>query len=218
LPYTAENVFARSYRDLPIRSKARPGWILVPGASANARLALDAGNALPLRASLPQQAEVPELHLAPDAGTGILVPDAPTAGIMLRGATALPPDGGRRAAPLPRSVILPVNGRARVLAFLHATASGAAAGTRVGAYLVRYADGKQIEIPLRYGYQICALNDGIPSDSFSTSAIAIRAHIPLTLRLLQWRNPRPNIAIARVEFRADNPLAAPILFSLTGIQ
>jgi hexosaminidase len=218
LPYTAAEVFARSYRDLPGEGKARPGWLWQPQAAANVRLALDAGDDIPLRVPVPQQAAVSEPHLAHDAATGILTPDVPTAGIMLRGALALPVNGGVTASPLPRSVVLRVNRRARLLAFLHATAYGVATGTRVGTYAVLYADGKKAEIPLRYGYQIRALDDHVPSSSFSTSTVELRAHTPLTLRLFQWRNPRPGVAITSVEFQAKDLLSAPILFSLTGIQ
>jgi hypothetical protein len=40
----------------------------------------------------------------------------------------------------------------------------------------------------------------------------------LTLRLFRWTNPRPDVPIAHLEFRADDPQAAPILFGVTGVQ
>ena len=162
----------------------------------------------------------------PATGIRILSPDS---GIML--ASVLPPPTAQspsdkgdatKSVPsrvvLPDAISLPIGASAGALAFVHATALSAPAGTTVAHYIVSYADGKSIEIPLRYGREIRALDDDTPSNSYSVGALIWR-HNPaqlLTLRLYRWTNPRPKVIIARIEFYADTDTSAPILFGVTG--
>jgi uncharacterized protein YndB with AHSA1/START domain len=250
LPYTAEDVFARSYRDTACGGPAHPGWLLLPGRSANIQLRDDGTDgfpwvaipvaippvavplvavplvAVPLVAvplvAVPTNGQVAQpgagnapIDIVHDPETGIALPSLPQTGILLHGVLPLAPG----VPALPAAIRLPIDRRARTLAFLHATACGVAYKTAVGAYTVVYADGKREEIPLSYGFEIRALDDHTPSGSFSTTAVTRRYGNgpPLTLRLLQWTNPHPNVPISSVELRADDALSAPILFSITGI-
>ena len=79
------------------------------------------------------------------------------------------------------------------------------------------ADGRTLEIPLRYGKEIRALDDDTSAATLSTDPVHWgSAAAPLNLRLLRWKNPRPTVEIVGLEFRADHPYAAPILFGVTG--
>ncbi len=228
LPYDAAVVFTRAYRAVPPLASPKPGWYLSLRRAANITLFGQGPDALPISA-YPQtvsdvNSETLDIPLSPSqyptvADTGIRVAGTSLGGVMLAGAinpATLPGLGGDVAMHYPQAISLPVQARAESLAFLHATAFGVDAGTRVGTYMVIYADGQKVEIPLRYGSEIRALDDSAPS-AYTTSALSWgNPSAPRTLRLLRWSNPRPQVAIARLEFRADNPCAAPILFSVTG--
>jgi hypothetical protein len=221
LPYTAENVFARSYRNLTAGGRPQHGWLLLPGNAANIRLQSAAQESMPSAASASQYSvsTMPGLHTTHNADTGLIVPSKPTSGIMPGSALSRSSSAAGKAPPArPAAISLSIHRRAHTLGILHAAAYGVAAKTLVGTYTVVYEDGKRTAIPLRYGFEIRALDDQTPSNSIALSTIKAGADSSLTLRLLQWSNPRPNVAIARLEFRADNPLTAPILFAITGIQ
>ncbi len=120
-------------------------------------------------------------------------------------------------APTSDAVVFAFKARANTLVFEHACARGAENGAVVAVYTLVYADGKRADIPLRYGYEIRALDDDTAADSFSTDAHTL--HVPgasVTLRRLRWINPRPDALLERLEFRALSPVAAPILFGVTG--
>ena len=150
-----------------------------------------------------------------------------TAGGDIRKAQAAGSEASGSEASAGRTAIdsairLSVRARAGTLVFEHACAYGAERGANVAAYTVVYADGKRAVIPLRYGYEIRALDDATPSDSFSTQARTISmgkasASFDVTLRRLRWTNPSPDTPIDRIEFQTNSPVAAPILFGVTGL-
>ncbi len=175
---------------------------------------------------------VKALLSAIDPASGVRVP-ASVSGIML--ASVLPPPTAGTASDksdvkhesmigepstnlVLNAVSLPVGARAGTLAFVHATALSAPAGTTVAHYSVIYADGKSVEIPLRYGREIRALDDDASSNSYSVSALTWHDNPAqsLTVRLYRWTNPRPNVVISRLEFHTDTNTSAPVLFSITG--
>ncbi len=226
LPYSAADVFARSYRDpLPPGAK-RAGWALDLYDVADIRLQTPISDEAPwttvTQAALDSDAgplsgattATLRRALLQDAQTGLTF-TPPRLGLMLR--SALTPTIGTQ--PAPTNVSLPVHARAGELAFLHATAYGASAGAQVATYTVIYADGRRIEIPVRYGDEIRALDDPTPSSAFSVSTVPwAQGNIALTLRLQRWLNLRPQVEIAAIEFRADDPQAAPVLFGVTGVE
>ena len=137
-------------------------------------------------------------------------------GLLNRDAPGEMPPGSPRIS-YPNAVLLPVNAHAQWLFFLHATAYAAEDGALVGTYTLHYADGTSLEIPLRYGREIRALDDETAAATVSTDPVHWgKISSPLSLRLFRWKNPRPTVEIVRLEFRADHPYAAPILFGVTG--
>ncbi len=121
-------------------------------------------------------------------------------------------------APTPDAVVFSIKARANTLVFEHACARGVENGAIVAVYTVVYADGKRADIPLRCGCEIHALDDATASESFSTDAHSLPVSgASVTLRRLRWINPRPDALIDHLEFRARDPIAAPILFGVTGM-
>ena len=230
LPYDAMTVFNRAYRETQSAARQQPGWYLSLREAANIRLNDTWPDALPLTAYVPtrnphsadardwpiEEREAPQI-----ADVGIRTLGARPGGIMLRGLLNREEiDESRPNAPriaYPNAVLLPVHAHAQWLFFLHAVAYAAEDNARVGAYVLHYADNSSAEIPLRYGREIRALDDDTAAATLSTDPVHWgKAAAPLNLRLLRWKNPRPTVEIVSLEFRAEHPYAAPILFGVTG--
>lgn len=227
---TPAQLFARAYRDPLVFGKTRSGWALRLGEVANLRLRPEVKEGLPWQ-GMPSHALEPKLpgylpaRVKPilavgyERDSGLAVP-VPQEGVMLRGVLPLPPVTGQTAIPaLPDGIVLPIGSKASTLAFLHACAAGAPRESRAATYTAVYADGRRVEIPLRYGFEISALDDPSPSDALSVTLVPCRPGASnLAARLYRWTNPRPEVEITQLEFRSDDPHVAPILFSVTGVR
>lgn len=213
LPYTAAEVFTRAYRADATVTARRPGWYVSLRQAANIALnpAPDAARAWTVYTDAPDSPLSGETFPAL-ADVGVRVNGQNPGGILLASPLA-PTTDGQKPLTYPSAISFPIHARAEKLAFLHAVGFGTQAGTRVGTYTIFYADGKHAEIPLRYGIEIRALDDNADT-SFTTTPLSWNG---LTLRLLRWSNPRPGVEIERIAFRADEPLAAPVLFGVTGM-
>lgn len=229
LPYNAATLFARAYRNAPLQTTPRRGWYVSLRHAANINLFAEGIPGTPWSAYPPRvaddNADTVDTFLNPQsfpeaAEVGLRVVGPHPGGVMLQGRLSPPslPVGFGQEIPVsyPAAVALKVDAKAKELAFLQATGYAVDTGTRVAHYTVIYTDGQKIEIPLRYGEQIRALDDG-DSTGYAATPIAWNNGNALTLRLFRWTNPRPRVAITRIEFRADHPYAGPILFSLTGL-
>lgn len=230
LPYDAMTVFKRAYRGSQSLVRPQPGWYLSLQYAANVRLSQNWVDALPLTAAAlattDHNADAKDWPIeardAPQiADVGIRTAGVRPAGIMLRGLlNREQPEESRPDAPhvaYADAVTLPVHARAQQLFFLHATAYAAENGARVGTYILHYADRRTVEIPLRYGEDIRALDDDTAAATFSTDPVHWGSvSSPRSLRLLRRQNPYPTVEIVSLEFRADHPYAAPILFGVTG--
>ena len=118
---------------------------------------------------------------------------------------------------------IPISGKADAIAFLHTTTvdrvhaptyySLNLGPNTVGAYLVTYDDGKTVEVPLEYGWNIdafgCRFMVGQAGDQSATlGAYAYAADPvltgearegePFSLFMYEWVNPRPDSAIRDV--------------------
>src|SRR5579875_461546 len=209
LPYTASELFTRLYGDLPAPGVTRPGWFISLSSAANIQLA-EGDNGLPWQTVLtPSQASNPDVN---DPKTGILYANDGR-GILLRGLYT----AGSHLTPT--SLNIPVDRPAHTIAILSALTCDIGLGKVAASLIVAYTDGTNITIPLRSGYEIAALSDLIPSRSYFASTIpySIGAHT-VALRLFRWRNPYPHKVIRSLTFRAENPFAGPILFSITGVE
>ena len=208
-PLPAADVFARAYRNAGVE-KTQRGWKLDLRQSANAQIA--SGNDMGKQGAFPLRPYIPASLSKPASGS---LP----AGILLRSVLPLLPVANTSPDVLPVAVSFSIKARAGTLLFDHATVCGVENGALVATYTIVYADGKRVQIPLRYGFQIRALDDTTPSDSFSTSAMTLLgSDVPMSYRRLHWTNPRPGVPIERLELRTDNLVAAPLLFGVAGIE
>ncbi len=118
----------------------------------------------------------------------------------------------------PDTIKMAVNRKAQTLIFTHAAGVALEPNTLIAAYEVEYADGRKVEIPLRYGREIRALDDVAPSASMSVSATTVPylEEFSLKVRHLLWTNPHPKTSIVSITLRSQSPLAGTLLFGISG--
>ncbi len=108
----------------------------------------------------------------------------------------------------------------RQLHFLQATGWRAAEGTRVGTYVVHYADAQQQLIPIVYGEDVRDWNSsGDPSIQVKHSSVVWGAtnSAGLYVRLFKttWVNPMPETEVASLDYVSTMADPAPFLLSIT---
>ena len=101
---------------------------------------------------------------------------------------------------------IPINQKARRLHFLQGTHWHPRDGLLIGRYVVNYADGTRLSIPIRYGQDVVdwwTVDDG--------SSVAAQTRLawvgsngaaggrPIRLFLKSWENPRPQVLIRSVD-------------------
>ena len=120
---------------------------------------------------------------------------------------------------------IPVNRKCARLYFLHGTIWLAEKGATVGHYLVRYADGKQVEIPLRYGEQLqnwwwspvdnLTLSGAAVAWIGTNTAVVSRPESKLCLYAIEWNNPFPGVPVTSIDFSSTRGPACPFLLAIT---
>lgn len=120
---------------------------------------------------------------------------------------------------------IPIGLKTPALHFLHATGWEPPDGTDVGSYALRYADGLELRVPLINARNIRVWSRS-PKDSVSlhpASTVAWRGDNPhskahgwsATLYRFRLENPRPDVAIASLDFISAGTKAAPFLVAIT---
>ena len=95
-------------------------------------------------------------------------------------------------------------------------------GTKIGSYIVHYADGQTREIPIIVGRDVAdwfsQANENLPDLQIAWSGRneASRA-AGRTIRLFKstWQNPVPELAIQSLDFVSSHHSAAPFLVAIT---
>jgi hypothetical protein len=132
------------------------------------------------------------------------------------GAILLKGDGVTSA--FPSAVTMKVNGYARELNFLHGTLYATQKDTQVAEYVIHYADGASLSIPLKYETNISGLTDW---NTYLTGEMAWTGVMvnkePIFIRPLKWVNPYPGKKILSLEFKGTNALVSPFLLAVTGL-
>lgn len=118
--------------------------------------------------------------------------------------------------------------RCRRLHFLHGAGFVDREGQQIGSYVIHYADGQTNNVPIVYGEDV---RDwwAYPQLSKKTKRArvawigrnqAIKAHFLLLLQLfrLPWENPRPEVVIESIDFRACEADSIPFLIAITAEQ
>jgi hypothetical protein len=128
----------------------------------------------------------------------------------------------RRRDDLPRACRgIQVGQACQSLHFLHASRYGesVADGTRIGHYVLRYADGEEQILPLIYGEDLrswWALPHQPRPASHATIAWSDDdPHGPMRLFLRTWQNPRTTVPVESIDFVSALTEAAPLLVAIT---
>ena len=129
------------------------------------------------------------------------------------------------AASMPaRANHIPVAQSCQRLHFLHATGRPTAAGNVIGKYLVHYANGTILTIPIVYGYALRDwwVKEGEPPapkglELAWSGSNAEAAANGTTIRLFKWtwENPLPEIEIRSLDFVSALTGCAPFLVAVT---
>jgi WD40 repeat protein/predicted Ser/Thr protein kinase len=106
--------------------------------------------------------------------------------------------------------------------FLHGCINRVEPGTPVGRYVAHYADGQEMEIPLRYGQQVRDSLFMRPTPTYASEALTVWQtpydEVPnAMLRLFRftWTNPRPEVELKDVDFISALSGSAPFLIAIT---
>jgi hypothetical protein len=120
-----------------------------------------------------------------------------------------------------------VAARGRKLHFLHGTQQKADPDTKLGDYVIRYADGSAERIPISYGRNLIDWWDtGLKKDDLPDARIAWtgsndmldkpeRDHAKVGLWSLTWTNPHPDKEIATIDVVTSGSQCDPYLIAAT---
>ena len=131
----------------------------------------------------------------------------------------------KRASQFPEKIVGIKVGRQCVsVHFLHATAWTTPAGTQIGRYVLHFAGGSTIEIPIVYGEDILDWS----VDSRETNRAAVKASRAIAIetgrneaardtRLFKtmWTNPNPELLLDSIDYLSAMTEAAPFLIGIT---
>jgi hypothetical protein len=176
--------------------------------------------------------ETPGNNLA-DLGAGThLLNGVPfrVSGVVMVGPGATSNGDTDEQVSLPRQVEgIPIGCKASRLFFLHGTHWWTDDGTRIASYLVHYADGSTVEIPVVYGRDVLdwwmhSGQSGEPAERHvawvGRNDAAENAGMPIRLYMKAWENPSPEVPIRSVDMVTGDQAPghgapAPFLVGLT---
>ncbi len=125
---------------------------------------------------------------------------------------------GAKRPDLPARIetVIPVGRKASRLFFLHA-AVGADAGRREPClvYTLHYADGKPLDVPMRQGIELGALENPKSLPNWKVAWTVQQKGRTVGLGVTTWRNPRPNVAIQWIRLSAPGKGAVPVVLAIS---
>lgn len=124
----------------------------------------------------------------------------------------------RPAFPVASPVISLDGVQAERLGFVHTLVWNAAFRETVLVYEVTYADGQVVEIPVRYGMEA---NDWWNESEPLVARIAWQgdnSEHAVALQHLQWKNPRPDVALKSLRVRSLETPSVPVILGLTALK
>jgi hypothetical protein len=112
---------------------------------------------------------------------------------------------------------IPVDMTCSNLHFFHGTAWSVADGSKIGAYVIHFADGSQMEFPIIYGTDVrnWSFNDKDPDQTAKTVWSSKRHPIFFRLYASTWRNPKEDVKVTSVDFVSLETDCAPFLLAIT---
>ena len=130
-----------------------------------------------------------------------------------RNCCVLGPDSARAAEPIP------INRRARSVAFLIACEGHARQGLPVAHLTVRREDNLETQIPVRFGIDVLDWNER-PRD-LEDASVAWKGFTllgePAVIYAKKWENNRPDIPVTSLVFSSTRAGATPILLAVTAL-
>jgi eukaryotic-like serine/threonine-protein kinase len=114
---------------------------------------------------------------------------------------------------------IPIHRKCSRLQVLHGVSWGGPDGTKIGSYILRYADGQQAELPIRLGEDARDWwSDGMDATRATIAWTGPRPDNPKeSVRLFKrtWDNPRPEVEVESIDFTSTTTQCAPFLVALT---
>ena len=106
---------------------------------------------------------------------------------------------------------------------LHGTSWQQPDGTKIGAYVLCYIDGKKLELPIVYGQDVRDWGDHADRQEATRATVAwtgqnsAASGLDVSPRLYQrtWDNPRPDVEVQSIDFLSTMTECAPFLIALT---
>ncbi|MFN0129259.1 MAG: protein kinase domain-containing protein [Verrucomicrobiales bacterium] len=127
--------------------------------------------------------------------------------------------------PLAMEAAIPVEQKAQAVHFLHAATYGyAPAGTLVAEYVLHFADGSQETAPVIIGTDVAdwlvasatrQIPAGLKGIAWQQPFFRPNGPDQMALTRQSWKNPKPDVAIERIEFISKGEEAAPFLVGIT---
>lgn len=165
----------------------------------------------------------------PSAGNNSL--EALTPGILQLGGTVFDVRGivqlsgielERAGGHFPQQISgIKIGQRCRDLHFLHATGWKHSDGSQIGTFVVHYADGEEVNIPIVYGDDVRDWNAA--SDSSTKvrrgttvwTSTSTKTRWPVRLFKMTWLNPLPKMEIVTLDYVSSMTPSAPFLIAVT---
>ncbi len=129
-----------------------------------------------------------------------------------------------RRADFPQRVDgIKVGAQCHRLHFLHACSWNVLDGTEIGRYVIHFADGEKLQVPIVFGvdlrdWQVWVGNvAGGPADTLM-SWRGTNDMAPIRLYCMAWDNPKDGVAVDRIDFVSAMTDCAPFLVALTAQQ
>jgi hypothetical protein len=123
--------------------------------------------------------------------------------------------------PFPEKIVgVKVGQNSRQLHFLHATGWRVPDGTRIGTYVVHYADGRSKSIPIIYGEDVRDWNSGNDTSTQLKHASVVWSALNdgqyrVRLFMTTWENPWPETEIISLDYVSTMTEAAPFVVAIT---
>ena len=119
---------------------------------------------------------------------------------------------------------IPVDRRCRELHFLHATQRSLSEGIHIGHYVVHYANGSEISLPIIYGQNVrdwwAKLNEPASPEALvpawsGSNAQSQASGSSVRLFMWTWKNPSANLQVRSIDFVSEKTPCAPFLVAIT---
>src|SRR5262249_7299985 len=114
---------------------------------------------------------------------------------------------------------IPVRQKFRVLHFLQGASFRSPDGTETGRYIVHYADGRKVKVPLVYAQTTLDFNAASDPRELSRTPLVwsgrkVKGVLPRLFKL-SWENPFPDVEVASLDFETTMAESAPWVIAIT---